>query len=231
MGLELVEIVMEVEETFGVIVSDEAAPEIRTVGQLHAYILDRRHQTQQQGCPTGRVFRDIRQVLTAAAAVPRQAVRPSTELAAILPPPIRRRVWKTLQQKVSGRLPGLRLPFRLGPILAGGCLIAGVVGAAIMVPHVGLGHAGVLAGAATVITLYVISLVTRPWAVALPRGLVTVGDLTLAAVPPGYEAAATQQMTDEEVWERLQKIVADILGVKIESVMPSARFVEDLGAG
>ena len=32
MGLELVEIVMEVEETFGVIVSDEAAPEIRTVG-------------------------------------------------------------------------------------------------------------------------------------------------------------------------------------------------------
>ena len=59
----------------------------------------------------------------------------------------------------------------------------------------------------------------------------TVGDLTLAAVPPGYEAAATQQMTDEEVWERLQKIVADILGVKIESVTPSARFVEDLGAG
>jgi acyl carrier protein len=28
MGLELVEIVMEVEETFGVIVSDEAAPEL-----------------------------------------------------------------------------------------------------------------------------------------------------------------------------------------------------------
>jgi acyl carrier protein len=214
-----------------VIVSDEAAPDIRTVGQLHAYILDRRHQTQQQGCPTGRVFRDIRQVLTAAAAVPRQAVRPSTGLAAILPPPIRRRAWKTLQQKVSGRLPGLRLPFRLGPILAGGCLTAGVVGVAMMVPHVGLRHAGVLSGVVTVIVLYVVFLATRPWAVALPGGLVTVGDVTLAAVPPGYEAVATQQMTDADVWEKLQKIVADILGVKIESVVPSARFVEDLGAG
>lgn len=231
MGLELVEIVMEVEETFGVVVSDEAAPEIRTVGQLHAYILDRRHQTEQQGCPTGQVFRDIRQVLTAAAAVPRQAVRPSTELAEILPPPIRRRVWKTLQQKVSGRLPGLRLPFRLGPILAGGCLIAGVVGAAIMVPLVGLSHAVALAGVPTFIMLCVMSVLTRPLAVALPWGLVTVGDLTLAAVPPGFEATATQPMTDAEVWEKLQRIVADILGVKIESVMPSARFVEDLGAG
>ncbi|MHB0955033.1 MAG: acyl carrier protein [Pirellulaceae bacterium] len=38
-------------------------------------------------------------------------------------------------------------------------------------------------------------------------------------------------MTDAEVWERLQKIVADILGVKIESVTLSAPFVEDLGAG
>lgn len=32
MGLELVELVMEVEETFGIIVSDEAAANIRTVG-------------------------------------------------------------------------------------------------------------------------------------------------------------------------------------------------------
>ncbi len=67
MGLDLVEIVMEAEETFGVIVSDEPAPKIRTVGQLHAYILERRHQTQQQRCPTGQVFRDIRHVLKAAA--------------------------------------------------------------------------------------------------------------------------------------------------------------------
>jgi len=50
-------------------------------------------------------------------------------------------------------------------------------------------------------------------------------------LPPGYEVAVKQQMTDEEVWEKLRKIVADTLGVKVENVTPSARFVEDLRAG
>ena len=42
MGLELVEIVMEVEETFGIVVSDNAATQISTVGQLHEYIIESR---------------------------------------------------------------------------------------------------------------------------------------------------------------------------------------------
>ena len=46
-----------------------------------------------------------------------------------------------------------------------------------------------------------------------------------------FQDAAKQQMTDQEVWEKLQQIVADCIGVKIEKVTPSARFVEDLGAG
>ena len=61
--------------------------------------------------------------------------------------------------------------------------------------------------------------------------MATVGDVARATLPPNYEAAVKQQMTDEEVWLKLQKIVADTLGVKVESVTPSARFVEDLRAG
>ena len=110
MGLELVEIVMDVEETFGVIVSDEGATQIRTVAQLHEYILEYRQRDKQQGCPTGRVFRDIRQVLTATTSVPRREVRPSTKLETILPPRTRYRAWKRLQQDVPGRRRALRLP-------------------------------------------------------------------------------------------------------------------------
>jgi acyl carrier protein len=231
MGLELVEIVIEVEETFGIIVSDDTAANIRTVGQLHDYILDRRRQTQQHGCPTGHVFRDVRRVLTETASLPRQAIRPSTELKTILPPRIRRRVWKRLQQEAQGRLPDLCLPFRLGPVLAGACLVAGVIGTVMIVPHVGLVHAMVLGGTALVAMLLVAFFVTRPFALSFPHGVATVGDVARATLPPKYEAAVKQQMTDEEVWEKLRKIVADTLGVKVEKVTPSARFVEDLGAG
>ena len=230
MGLELVEILMEVEETFGIIISDDDAPQIRTVGQLHEYILEYRRKEMQQGCPTGRVFRDIRRVLTTTTSVPRRAIRPSTELTTILPLRGRRRVWNRLQQDVPGRRRALRLPFRLGPIMAGLCVSTGVVGTAIIMPHVGIVNAIVLGVTATLTTLLLIVFITRPFAVAFPDGVVTVGDLATATLPPGYEEAVKQQMTDQEVWEKLQKIVADILSVKVDAITASSRFVEDLGA-
>ena len=231
MGLELVEILMEVEETFGIIVSDDDAFQDGTVGAFHKYILDLREQQMQQGCPTGRVFRDIRRVLMETTSVPRRAIRLSTELTTILPLRSRRRVWNRLQKDVPGRRRGLRLPCRLGPIMAGLCVIAGVVGTAIIIPHVEIVNAVVLGVTATLATLLLIFFITRPFAVAFPQGVSSVGDLATATLPPGYEAASKQQMTDEEVWERLQKIVAKILGVKVDDITPSARFVEDLGAG
>ena len=159
------------------------------------------------------------------------AIRPSTELRAILPPQTRHRVWKRLQQEAQGRLRGLRLPFRLGPVLAGGCLVAGVIAAVMIMPLVGFVHAMVLVGTALVAMLLVTFVVTRPFALVFPHGVATVGDAARATLPPGYEVAVKQQMTDEEIWLKLQKIVADILGVKVEKVTPSARFVEDLRAG
>ena len=231
MGLDTVEIVMEVEDTFGIVFSDEAAPQIRTVGGLHQYILECRRRNEQQGCATARMFRGIRRFLVETGSVPRRAIRPSTHLTSILPPRHRRRVWISLQASVSGRLRGLRLPFRLGPIIAGLCIAAGVVGMAIVAPQVGAANAIALGVTTTVTMLLLVFFVTRPLAVALPNGVVTVGDVAHAALPPGYGVAAKQEMADEEVWQRLQKIVSDILCVKNEEVTPSARFVEDLGAG
>ena len=106
-----------------------------------------------------------------------------------------------------------------------------LVGTAIIIPQVGIGNALVLGVTTTIVTLLLLFFITRPFAVAFPQGVVTVGDLATATLPPGYEEAAKQQMTDEEVWDRLQRIVADILGVKVDDITPTARFVEDLGAG
>ena len=125
----------------------------------------------------------------------------------------------------------LRLPCRLGPITAGLCVIAGVVGTAVMMPQVGIVDAIVLGVTATVATLLLSFFITRPFAIAFPQGVVTVGDLATATFPPGYEQAAKRPMTNQEVWEKLQEIVAEILGLKVEDITPSARFVEDLGAG
>jgi acyl carrier protein len=231
MGLELVEIVLRVEETFGVIVVRDDDFEIKTVGDLHRYIVARRAEQRQHGCPTARAFREIRRVLLETTSTPKQAIRPSTKLAAILPLRICRRVWKELDKELPGQLPVLSLPYRLGPKLAGLCVLAGLVGTVIVAPHIGIGHALVLGATATLLTLLLIFLVSFPFAIAFPRGVVTIGDLAIASLPPGYEDALKQEMTDQEVWERLREIVAETLGLKVEEILPSSRFVEDLGAG
>ncbi len=41
-----------------------------------------------------------------------------------------------------------------------------------------------------------------------PHGAVTVGDLAVATLPPGFEDAAKEQLSDQQVWEKLPKIVA-----------------------
>jgi hypothetical protein len=110
-------------------------------------------------------------------------------------------------------------------------VVAGLVGTVIIAPHVGIWHAVVLGAAATLTTLILLFLMSLPFAVAFPRGVVTVGDLAIASLPPGYEDALKREMTDQEVWEELRQIVADALGLKLEEITPSARFVEDLGAG
>ena len=115
--------------------------------------------------------------------------------------------------------------------MAGACILSGALGTAMIVPHVGFGHAVTLGGTTIVAMLLLTFFITRPLATAFPRGVVTVGDLTHAALPSGYEAAIKQQISDEEVWEKLREIVAQALGVTVEDVTPSARFVEDLGAG
>jgi len=99
-------------------------------------------------------------------------------------------------------------------------------------PGTGPGNGLSRSGRTTLVAMLLVTfLVTRPFAIAFPHGVTTVGDAARATLPPGYEVAVKQQMTDEEVWLKLQKIVADTLGVKVENVTPSARFVEDLRAG
>jgi acyl carrier protein len=231
MGLELVEIVLQVEETFGVIVVRDDAFQIKTVGDLYQYIVARRVEQRQQGCPTARAFRDIRRVLTETTSMPKQAIRPSTELATLLPLRSRRRVWKKLDKKLPGQIPVSCLPYRLGPKLAGLCVVAGLVGTVTIAPHIGIGHAVVLGMTASLATVLLFSLVSFPFAVTFPRGVVTVGDLAVASLPPDCEQVLKREMTDEEIWEKLREIVAETLGLKAEDITPSARFVEDLGAG
>lgn len=71
MGLDIVELIMRVEETFEIEIPDEEASELNTVGKLYQAILCRLGFEDLQRCPSSAVFYQARHALMQMSGVPR----------------------------------------------------------------------------------------------------------------------------------------------------------------
>ena len=117
MGLELLEMVLTVEDTFGFSIPDEDAVGLNTVGKLYEYILAHRFHGKRDACLTSVTFYKIRRAMTDVLQISRKDVRVSTELSAVIPAG-RRWVWQALEKATSLRLPQLRRPAWVTPVAA-----------------------------------------------------------------------------------------------------------------
>ena len=232
MGLDTVELVLEVEDAFAIHIADRDAEKIQTVGQLHEYIIEHLAATDPAKpavCATARCFYRIRRALVEGVGLERGAVKLATLLADLLPIRTRREDRRRLQQALELRVPDLRLPAAVGPLLGLAILMSSLI--AIAFP---LGLPAALAGAFLALScmLWIAGFwLVMPLSVSFPLASPTLGNLVrqvaernqawLVGLPP---------MSREEVWDKLQKIVCEQLGVDESKVRPEASFVNDLGA-
>jgi hypothetical protein len=79
----------------------------------------------------------------------------------------------------------------------------------------------------------VLAILTQPLAVCLPNGCESVADMVRRMAPRGYGAAKSPPApwTEDEVWSRLQAVIASTLQVDPARVTKDADIVRDLGAG
>ena len=98
MGLDLVEFVMTVEESFQIAIPDEDAQRMFTPGDVVNYVLARVGETPSQACLEQRAFYKLRRATVQAFAQPRSAIKPGTRWDDVLPPRQRRRNWHLLHQ-------------------------------------------------------------------------------------------------------------------------------------
>jgi hypothetical protein len=103
MGLDGVEFVMAVEETFGLAIPDQDAQELLTPGHVVRY-LEGRLQSGQSACLELRAFYMLRRAAISVLNLPRSACRLSTRWDAVLPPRGRRRTWR-LMRHATGVVP------------------------------------------------------------------------------------------------------------------------------
>jgi acyl carrier protein len=78
MGLDAVELVMEIEDEFNLRIPDADAERIQTIGQLVDYLVDR--VGPPPACASARAIYDFRAAVVGACGVVRGAVRPSTRV-------------------------------------------------------------------------------------------------------------------------------------------------------
>ena len=237
MGLDIVELVMEVEDTFEIEVDDDDYAEIRTVGDFHQYIL-RQLQAQHElqlahpTRPSVPPFLAIRKSLSSLLPVQRNQLRPRTELDRIIPRDRRRTIWDRFQSLTNIKLPPLILPKALRSVvatMAATIFAVLTLGALYFIGPYGL----ILAFMTSLGVWYFLYICTRPLAVAFPSNCSTITDVVRFARPPRYPPQrSTPIPTDsDEIWKRLVQIIVDILNVKESEVAPGTRFIEDLRVG
>ena len=112
MGLELVELVMAIEDAFGLTIPDDEASRLETVGQVTDYVvacLRDRAGPPAGPCPSARTFYRLRRELTTRLGVPRPAVRPGRPIGELIPAGFGRWRWPAVARAVGLRPDGFHL--------------------------------------------------------------------------------------------------------------------------
>ena len=229
MGIDAVELVIEVEDHFGIAITDAEAAEVRTVGDLVALIHSRIEAGRRHRCATLTSFLHVRRAVRKTTGDPTLRVRTDTRLSELLTPSQRKRLWKALRTSSGVILPPLCRPEMLHYTLVSLSMMlflaAFVVAVAIDVVMLPLTLA--LAAVAAI----VLNLATKRFRTVPPDDLATCGALAKRLV--GL-TVATKQLTLETtdaILHELQPIIAEQLGVDRAKVTLSASFANDLGMG
>jgi hypothetical protein len=222
MGLDGIEIVMEVEDRFGITIRDAEAQRIRTVGDLTT-LINSRMTAPAMVCPSLTAFLQVRGVTREFLLQSTLRLRPSTSITSVVPISRRREFWRKLSEMFGSAPPALRRPAPLRVLLLAlscGVMALGVGTASIDFAIVPL---GVLVAIGIILALYLATSVCR---VVPPASLTTFGDLSRRLA--GLSRSSGPKFSADEIMAAVRSIVVDALGVAPEVVVMEARFVEDM---
>lgn len=251
MGMDMVELIMDIEDRFNIAIPDEDFERVRTVGAFHEHVLAQLaikretepvdHPRSRPHCPTQQAFLTLRQAIqTTRPDAANARIRPSTLLADLFPRNRRRSAWKNLGKQLDVWLPMLKLPRPIGTLIKW-LVPIGLTGLAIAAATTsdfpGEAVFQVFYGSImTAIALAAGFVLSRPFATQFRPELATVGDVArhlFEKHPYRYDGTrdAAPTMSDEEVWDIIVDRIAEIGGIERDTIRSETRFIEDIYFG
>lgn len=245
MGLDSIELVMRVEETFDVKFSDQVLAETRTVGDLYLVLLTLLHtrmvtkencSTDTEGrCVSSRLFYCIRRLLVNSGSVSRKEVRVDQPLERLIPWWRRRKFWRQFQKETGYRLPSLKRPGWMVAFLV--ILFISVYFTQVFLlisvfftrPRTSL-ESGLIAMVVTICLVYLAGLLVRPLDVCLPPDTKTVRNLIEMTLPLNLQQTVNEinREVAANVWKTLQYTIADVLDLQPRDIKRESTWFGDL---
>lgn len=226
MGLGTVELVIEVEDRFGIRIPDEDAERLITAGGIAEYVFELLPRLGQGTCRSATVFYKLRTALVQSFQIDSHRVQLNTPMNELLRGCRPHRAWKQLQESLEFQLPPLWGPGWLRVDIYGS-LFAVLVCSALAWNTWDATAAFVVCVSLSITLLAMLivlsnRLATIPASCRTVRGLV---ETVVARIP------AEASMEPAAVWDTVREIISDQCGVPIESVTRDSRLVDDLGLG
>ena len=233
MKLDIVELVIEIEDIFSIKIPNYEASRMATVGDVFDYIVTKTNVPKNSTvCLFAIAFFSLRGAATTLGAT--KNVRPSDSTSAILPDSNRAQYWSQLQSISKLMLPPLRRP----GWLVNTCTVVVTACSAVLgffVYQSTNSQFGAFAAAfATGIELGLIAgLLTRPFAVFPAFNCTTLRGLAESALAMNFKTLSQRYngANKNDIWIASRSIIIEQLGVSLEEVNPSTRFVNNLGSG
>lgn len=232
MGLDAVEVMLEVEEEFAVsIVDDEMVLFFGTLGNVHDLLLEKCTGRKRTDCPTRSAFYRLRRAMEVAWGVEPQSLRPTTSVLSLLGRWRRQRKWARLERELGLKLPSLENRAGAGVLwgaltFASGAFVVAFVLAPDPLVAVGAAAVALLPG---VLLGYAVGLCWIPTVWQECRTMGRLARVLAARNDREFRVSEEPSTEDDPIWSRLCDLLVRELGVRREELRRDTRFVEDLG--
>jgi acyl carrier protein len=228
MGLDGVELVMALEESFGVDLKDDEVVGTVTPREVSDLIFSKLQTTDAAVCQSQRAFYILRNAFMRTFSLRRSDVSLDMGFRSLIPREEERAAWPRLQAAVSSRhWPDLSRPIWMMRLIAASSLA--LVALAVCVSlrlHWGL-TVGLITGVALAIVFAVLAArFTIPFKQCIPARLRTVRDLVPIAI-----TSDKVTWTREQVSALVKKVVMEQLGVPESRYTEDSHFIDDFGMG
>jgi acyl carrier protein len=231
MGLDSVEILMEVENAFGIRIPDAEAEKIITVGDFHNSVWKHLEGRQIERCHSQVLFYRLRSTLAEKTKFDHRSITLKTSPNSLWPISNRRQVYKELQSDLSLSLPALKLPDPWSDLLAWTSIVL-VVGS-LVVEFILINffnyNAWIWLGTLAALGIVLgISEMLEPLRTKV--GQADMREFTMQVLKDNYKQLVRDSGTNRRDMEAvINQIIADKVGLDIVEIEPSKRIADDLG--